>query len=224
MTDLEQVTKNGFYIRNIENPSEELQLAAVKFNPMAIKYIKSPTEKVCFEAVSHNGKALKHITNQTVELCKAAVQNDKKALYYVKKECLTEEFYRCALKSLEVCGWWNSQIRNYMPYEYYEKIAKERWEQEDDDYLKSEIERELKWKKLYCKKHETAITMLGSVIEDKIIDGVRKDTKMFCASIASWGKVYLLGFEQLETKIEAKVVGLAEMCACEPALILCPAY
>lgn len=110
-----------------------------------------------------------------------------------------------------------------MPYEYYEKIAKERWEQEDDDYLKSEIERELKWKKLYCKKHETAVTMLGSVIEDKIIDGVCKDSKMFCASIPSWGKVYLLGFEQLETKIEAKVVGLAKMCACEPALILCPA-
>ena len=223
MTDLEQVTHNGFYIRNIENPSEELQLAAVNFNPMAIKYIKSPTEKVCLEAVSHNGKTLKYVRNQTVELCKAAVKEDRRALYYVKKECLTEEFYRYALK---VSGEWQSVICDFMPYEYCEKIWKEMWEEETDDYFKSKIERDLKRKKLYGKKNETAMAMLGSVIEDILIDGVRKDSNIFYAHIPSWGRVYLIGFEQLESKIEAKVVGVAEMCAYEyafdPALILCP--
>ena len=33
-------------IRHIENPSEEVQLAAVNKNPKAIKYIKNPCEKV----------------------------------------------------------------------------------------------------------------------------------------------------------------------------------
>lgn len=144
MADLEQVTKNGFYIRNIENPSEELQLAAVNFNPMAIKFIKYPTEKVCIEAVTHNGKALKYVENQTVELCIAAVMNDRRAIYYVNEDCLTEEFYRRVLRESEI---WESGIFNFMPHEYCEKLLKEMWEGEEDDNLKRIIEKNWRTKK-----------------------------------------------------------------------------
>lgn len=204
-----QVMRNAFYIRNIENPSEVLQLTAVGGNPMAIKYIKSPTERVCFDAVIHNGRALKYIKNQTVELCKAAVRADKKAIYYVKKECLTEEFYRDAMKV------WNRYICDFMPYEYCEKILREiceEWGERADEWLKRDVDNYLAYKRTsYGEDSETAVAMIGSVVEDVVTEGLRMDSHLFCANMPSWGKVYVVGNEQLEPKIKAKVVGLAEM-------------
>lgn len=217
-----QIMYNEFYIKNVENPSEELQMTAVGGNPMAIKYIESPTERICFEAVVRNGKALKYIKNQTVEMCKAAVLADKNAIYYVKKECLTEEFYKEAIKV------WNRYVCDYMPYEYCENILMgmcEEWGEKADEWLRRDIESYLRVKKVFFgEQKEAAVAMIGSVVEDAVADGERMDSHLFCANMPSWGKVYVVGAEQLEPQIKAKVVGLAEMRAFldKQALILCP--
>jgi hypothetical protein len=50
--DLEkQVYKNGKLIQFIENPSEEVQLAAVKENGYSIQFIENPSERVQLAAV-----------------------------------------------------------------------------------------------------------------------------------------------------------------------------
>jgi hypothetical protein len=41
-----QVYNNGELIQFIDNPSEEVQLAAVKDDPFSIEYIENPSEKV----------------------------------------------------------------------------------------------------------------------------------------------------------------------------------
>lgn len=269
MTDLEQVTKNGFYIRNIENPSEEVQLAAVKHNPMAIKFIKSPTEKVCFEAVSHNGKSLEYVKNQTMELCMAALEDDIKAIYYVNEEFLTEEFYRYALEK-DVSP--QRVVYESMPDEIYRKILNEMQEKDgvsSGTYRKISNERQMltkirtlgrnfndektlnempeeegrenDWKKverfveetefegsnkkfreIYRKNHETAVAMLGSVIENVVIDGEVYDSNIFYASTPAWKRAYLIGVEASESKVDARVIGVGRTHTFEPALFLCP--
>ena len=43
---LAAVKKFGSSIKHIQNPSEKVQLAAVKQNPYSIEFIQNPTEKV----------------------------------------------------------------------------------------------------------------------------------------------------------------------------------
>jgi len=50
-----QVYNNGELIQFIDNPSEEVQLAAVKKDPYLIRYIDNPSEKVQLAAVKENG-------------------------------------------------------------------------------------------------------------------------------------------------------------------------
>ncbi len=49
------VNHDGNNIREIDNPSEAVQMAAVKQNPYAIQYINNPTEKVQLYVVGKNG-------------------------------------------------------------------------------------------------------------------------------------------------------------------------
>lgn len=66
----------GDAIKYIENPSEEVQLAAVHKNANAIKYIKNPSEEVQLVAVTQDGWVIQHIENPSdrvkvlAELCK----------------------------------------------------------------------------------------------------------------------------------------------------------
>jgi len=53
------VKQGGF--RHINNPSEAVQLAAVKQNGWVIMYIKNPSEKIQLAAVKESKWALQHI-------------------------------------------------------------------------------------------------------------------------------------------------------------------
>ena len=46
MTDLEKVRQNGYVIRNIKNPSMEVQMAAVRYNGHAIAVIENPSLEI----------------------------------------------------------------------------------------------------------------------------------------------------------------------------------
>ena len=48
------ISHSPLYIKYIENPSEEVQLAAVKEDPYVIRFIKNPTENVKLQAVKQS--------------------------------------------------------------------------------------------------------------------------------------------------------------------------
>jgi hypothetical protein len=72
---LEAVKKYGFAIEYIKNPSEEVKLAAVEENGFVIEYIENPSEKVQLAAVKQSSYAIEYIENP----------NEKTQLEVIKK-------------------------------------------------------------------------------------------------------------------------------------------
>jgi len=66
-----------------ENPSEDLQLAAVKQDGHAIYYIKNPSEDLQLAAVKQDGHAIYYIKNPSEDLQLAAVKQDGHAIRYI---------------------------------------------------------------------------------------------------------------------------------------------
>ena len=62
------------------NPSEALQLEAVKSNYDALQYIKAPSEAVQLQAVKENYLALRYIDEPSVAVLEAAVKQDSQAM------------------------------------------------------------------------------------------------------------------------------------------------
>ncbi|AOY74695.1 HNH endonuclease [Clostridium formicaceticum] len=76
-------------IKFIQNPSEEIQLEAIKNNWEAIQYIRKPSEEVQLKAVRKNWQAIKYIKNSSIELQLAALKLGKKsALKYMTTKFL----------------------------------------------------------------------------------------------------------------------------------------
>lgn len=71
---LKSVRQDGTLIDYIKNPSEEVQLEAVKQYPCSLYYIKHkhPSEKVKLELIKKYGKAIMFVDNPSEELQLAA--------------------------------------------------------------------------------------------------------------------------------------------------------
>ena len=67
-----QVYNFGDLIKFIDNPSEELQLAAVRSNSYSIQYIKNPSEKVQLAAVEQDPRFIQYIKNPTEKVIQLA--------------------------------------------------------------------------------------------------------------------------------------------------------
>ena len=80
------VRKDGYKIIFIKNPTEKVQLEAVRENGYAIRYIKNPSEQVQLEAVKQNGYALEYIKNPSEKIQFEAVKQDGGSLEYIKNE------------------------------------------------------------------------------------------------------------------------------------------
>jgi hypothetical protein len=78
------VKQNSRAIRYIKNPSPEVQMAAVKQNSRAIQYINNPSPKVQMAAVQQNGEVIQYIKNPSPEVQMAAVQQNGEAIYHIK--------------------------------------------------------------------------------------------------------------------------------------------
>ena len=85
MTKLEKVQQNGCSIKDIKNPYEEVQLAAVRKDGERIQFIENPSEVVQLAAVRQCGSAIQHIENPSLEVQLAAVQQDGYAIQYIKR-------------------------------------------------------------------------------------------------------------------------------------------
>lgn len=71
---LSAVKENGWAIKDIDNPSKEIQIAAVKQNAAVLKHIKNPSEETQLVAVKGNAWAIKYIENPSKEVQLAAVK------------------------------------------------------------------------------------------------------------------------------------------------------
>ena len=83
--DLEkQVYNVGKLIQFIHNPSEEVQLVAVKENLFSIKYMENPTEEVQLMAVIKNPYSIQYIQNPTEEVQLAAVERYPTSIQHIQ--------------------------------------------------------------------------------------------------------------------------------------------
>ena len=81
---LEAVKQNGWNIEFIKNPSEEMQLIAVRSNGMVIQYIKNPSEEMQLIAVRKTGHAIGYIKNPSEKIQLEAVRETGNAIGYIK--------------------------------------------------------------------------------------------------------------------------------------------
>ena len=81
---LAAIRYNASAIRHINNPSEKVQLAAVKKKYSSLKFIKNPSEKVQSFVVYRNVEMLSYIKNPSKELQTMAVKRNPKAIRYIK--------------------------------------------------------------------------------------------------------------------------------------------
>ena len=81
--DLKQVMINPDSIKDIDNPSEELQLIAVKLNGNTIQYINNPSEEIQLIAVRQDGWAIQYINNPSEELQLIAVKQNGWVIQYI---------------------------------------------------------------------------------------------------------------------------------------------
>jgi hypothetical protein len=92
---LNAVKQNGYNIRYIKNPSEEVQLEAVKDH--AIYFIKNPSEEVQLEAIKENGSNIYFIKNPSEEIQLAAVKQSPDSIQYINNPSI--EVQKAAIHS-----------------------------------------------------------------------------------------------------------------------------
>ncbi len=98
LTDKEQeqykaVKYNGFVIKTIKNPSEALQILAVRDEYDAIKYIKNPSEKVQLAAINNRAMAIQHIKNPSEKAQIAAIRQLPSVIKYIKNQTEKAQLY-----------------------------------------------------------------------------------------------------------------------------------
>lgn len=80
---IKQVSSHPRSIGDIENPSEDVQLAAVKKDSRAIGKIENPTERVQLLAVEKRPPIIKEIANPTERVKMMAVKKDPRAIVFI---------------------------------------------------------------------------------------------------------------------------------------------
>lgn len=81
----ERIRKNPAFLKDLENPDEELMLYAVGSAWNNLKYFKEPTAKVRRAALESKGWAIQFIKDPTREEKLIAVRRDADALQYFKE-------------------------------------------------------------------------------------------------------------------------------------------
>jgi hypothetical protein len=96
--DLKSLKNNPSKLKNIENPSEEIQLEAVRQDGFAIKYLKgkNPSEKVQMEAVKQEPRAIGHIKNPSEGIQMEALKKDRFSMNFITNpsEKVQIEFFK----------------------------------------------------------------------------------------------------------------------------------
>lgn len=81
----EQIRKNPAFLKDLEDPDEELMLFAVKNAWNSLKYFKEPAPKVRMAALESKGWAIQFIRDPSQEEKLMAVTRDADALQYIRE-------------------------------------------------------------------------------------------------------------------------------------------
>lgn len=76
--------------KNVVNPSEELQIRAVKSDYRNLQYINNPSLRVKLNAIKQNAEALTYINNPTEDFLMNAIRVNNQSLKYINNP--TEDF------------------------------------------------------------------------------------------------------------------------------------
>ncbi len=85
---LAAVKYDGFNLRYVKDQTYDICIAAVKQNGRVLPYVYQRSLSVMLEAVKQNGTVLSIIKEQTEELCLAAVEQDIDNFKYINKDML----------------------------------------------------------------------------------------------------------------------------------------
>jgi hypothetical protein len=109
---MEVLEEEPVLIRHLEPQyiTEDIAMKAVSRWGYVLKHIPNPSPTVCLAAVMSDGEALQYVKDQTYDICKAAVENDPSAIQYVKEQ--TEDICEIALQE---CGSFLEYIKNQTP-------------------------------------------------------------------------------------------------------------
>lgn len=88
---LEDIKKDGSLLKNVENQTEELCLAAVTSKGGALKYVKNHTPEIVIAAINQNGGAIHFVTNPSHELIELAVMKNPESLLALAEKYKWEE-------------------------------------------------------------------------------------------------------------------------------------
>jgi len=90
---LKMVKCNGFKLEYILNPSETIQLYAVRERGHALRYIKNPSEAVQLAAISNFSYSISYIENPSERVQLAAVKKSPYSVKCIKYPCKAVEDY-----------------------------------------------------------------------------------------------------------------------------------
>lgn len=105
--NIKKLYNDPLYIKYIENPNEEEQIAAVKRNGMVIRFLNAPSDDVKREAILNNPLCIEYIEDLSEDLGILAVRLLWNSIKYIKN--LTDNIMREAVKSK---GWAIQFIEN----------------------------------------------------------------------------------------------------------------
>ena len=74
---LEMINMNPIVIKNIDNPTEEMKLAALKKDGLLLRYINNPTDEMNKIALENNIRAIEYIENPTEDMVLKAIAKGK---------------------------------------------------------------------------------------------------------------------------------------------------
>lgn len=79
---LENILRDTYFYKTIENPSEELTIELLKSNSFVLALVEKQTELMCLTAVKNNFKSLEYVKNKNLFICLEAAKNFKSSMKY----------------------------------------------------------------------------------------------------------------------------------------------
>ncbi|MDR3236749.1 MAG: DUF4116 domain-containing protein [Prevotellaceae bacterium] len=158
-------------LKDIDNPTPEVCLDAVRKNGYELLYIKNPTPELCLEAVKQEAYVIRYIKreNQTVEMALEVVKKEGNLFQYIDSKCQTDEVCFTAIQNSH--GWAIGYIENQKP-EYCRAAL------EINDITFSSIRSEFLTQEIIhyaIQTHPSSISHIDNPSEELQLEAVKKD-------------------------------------------------
>lgn len=86
VTNLSNI-KNGHWIRNYDNPTDENIMDALHENAMSIRYVKNPSDSIIEYAINKNPFSIQYMQNPSIDQQKKALSKNVAAIQVIDKPC-----------------------------------------------------------------------------------------------------------------------------------------